>query len=400
MRTEARPAKGWEGTSLARHDSPLEIDYSEVDSRTYKCIDGCALCCLCQPELLPDEEERFKKDQGLADAIAERHISPDVTGAALKLKGAHGACYFLTDKRCRIYEDRPHFCRSFPVNVFVGWRIQLNANLSCRGIGLEGERLGDVSREIIAEYGERKLKAELESAKKVFTEFVKNTRDAWVAQSFSSVRGAGHSLSYEFADELGLSRILTYAEHGRTKQNAPANDIARIVRKTEADADIEERALIDGTELFDLPDLSLLPIYIDEKNDWKIFRLVGKEIVGYRLSEDGGTQEYSRTNPSEIELLPIAASGRNTFENYVDVVNARDCFLGHAAYLCDMEGYEYNFAQAYLGALANNALDLWWRASFLARLDQKNELDAREIREGIIFFDMDLLDLPTIGAFI
>ena len=65
-----------------------------------------------------------------------------------------------------------------------------------------------------------------------------------------------------------------------------------------------------------------------------------------------------------------------------------------------MEGYEYNFAQVYLGALANNALDLWWRASFLAKLNWKNELDAHEIREGIIFFDMDLMDLPTIGAFI
>ncbi len=379
---------------------PLEIDYSEVDGKSYKCIDGCALCCLCQPELLPSEEDRFRKDPRFADAIADRHISPDVEGAALKLRGAHGACYFLADKRCRIYNDRPHYCRSFPINVFVGWRIQLNVNLSCRGIGLEGENLGVVSRDIIANYGERRLSSELDSAKGVFTEFVKNTRDAWVAQSFSSVRGAGNSLSDELVDELGLSRILAYAERGRTKQNAPPNEIAKIVRRTEPDADLEERALIDGTELFDLPDLSLLPIYIDDKNDWKIFRLVGKEIVGYSLSEDGRTEEFSRTEPSEVELLPITAPGRVAFKNYLAIVNSRDCFLGHAAYLCDMEGYEYNFAQAYLGALANNALDLWWRASFLAKLNGKIELDAHEIREGIIFCDMDLMDLPTIGAFI
>lgn len=385
---------------MANPNMPLEIDYSEVDGKSYRCIDGCALCCLCQPELLPTEEERFRKDPRFADAIADRHISPDVTGAALKLKGAHGACYFLTDKRCRIYNDRPHYCRSFPINVFVGWRIQLNINLSCRGIGLEGESLGGVSRAIITDYGERRLSSELESAKRVFTEFVKNTRDTWVAQSFSSVRGAGHSLSGELVDELGLSRVLAYAEHGRTKQNAPANEIAKIVRRTEPDADLEERALIDGTELFDLPDLSLLPIYIDDKNEWKIFRLVGKEILGYSLSEDGRTEEFSRTKPSEVELLPITASGRDAFKDYMAIVNARDCFLGHAAYLCDMEGYEYNFAQVYLGALANNALDLWWRASFLAKLNRKNELDAHEIREGIIFFDMDLMDLPTIGAFI
>jgi Fe-S-cluster containining protein len=385
---------------LSNRNMPLEIDYSEVDGRSYRCIDGCALCCLCQPELLPIEEERFRKDPRFADAVANRHMSPDVDGAALKLRGAHGACYFLADKRCRIYNDRPHYCRSFPINVFVGWRIQLNVNLSCRGIGLEGESLGGASRAIIEDYGEIRLSSELESAKGVFTEFVKNTRDAWIAQSFSSVRGAGHALSDELVDELGLSRVLAYAEHGRTKQNAPANEIARIVRRTEPDADLEERALIDGTELFDLPDLSLLPIYIDDKNDWEIFRLVGKEIVGYSLSEDGRIQEFSKTKPSEVDLLPITASGRVAFKDYMAIVNSRDCFLGHAAYLCDMEGYEYNFAQAYLGALANNALDLWWRASFLAKLNRKNELDASEIREGIIFFDMDLMDLPTIGAFI
>jgi Fe-S-cluster containining protein len=98
----------------------LEIDYSEVDGRTYNCISDCALCCLCQPELLPQEEERFRKDPRLAAGIAQRHISPDVRGAAIKLKGAHGACHFLTGRRCEIYPERTHFCRSFPINVFVG----------------------------------------------------------------------------------------------------------------------------------------------------------------------------------------------------------------------------------------------------------------------------------------
>lgn len=386
--------------SLAQGNEPLEIDYSEVDGKTYRCVDGCALCCLCQPELLPEEEAKFRSDPKLSEGMTDRHISPEVRGAAIKLRGAHGSCYFLKDKRCRIYQDRPHFCRAFPVNVFVGWRIQLNANLSCRGMGLAGENLHDVAKGILSEYGEDRLCSELGTAKSVFTEFVRNTRDTWVAQSFSSVRGAGHALADELVEELGLSRLLTYAEHGRTKQNAPATDIARLVRRTEAEADVEERALIDGTEVFDLPDLSLLPIYIDDKNRWKIFRLVGMEIVGYELSEDGSTTESSRTNPSDIELMPISPSGKTAFKEYMALVNARDCFLGHAAYLCDMDGYEYNFAQVYLGALANNAIDLWWRASFLARLAGRTDLGPEEVREGVIFFDMDLLDLPTVGAFI
>ena len=385
---------------MARSDATLEIDYSEVDGRTYRCIDDCALCCLCQPELLPEEERRFRGEDRLAEGVAERHISPEVRGAAIKLRGAHGACYFLDKRRCRIYQDRPHFCRTFPISVFVGWRIQLNANLSCRGMGLEGEDLGALARGIIDGFGHERLSSELSSAKSVFTEFIRNTRNAWVSQSFSSVRGAGQALSDELVDEVGLSRILTYAEYGRTRQNASANDIARLVRRTEAEASVEERALMDGTELFDLPDLSLLPVYIDGSNRWNIFKLVGKEIVGYRLSEDGGTEEFSRTDPSDIGLLPVDAAGRTAMKEYLGVVNSRDCFLGHAAYLCDMDGYESSFAQVYLGALATNSLDLWWRASFLASLDGKEVLGEREVREGIIFFDMDLLDLPTIGAFV
>lgn len=379
---------------------PLEIDLAELRGRTYRCIDDCALCCLCQPELLPEEERKFKASPVLKESVTDQHISEEVRGAAIKLRGAHGACWFLEEKRCRVYADRPHFCRAFPVNVFVGWRIQLNANLSCRGIDLPGESLESIGNGILAEYGEKRLSEELAGARRIISEFVKNSRDAWVAQSFTSVREAGRALGDELVDEVGLGRMMTYAEQGRTAQNAPARDIIRQVRRTESEADIHERALIDGTELFDLPDLSLLPIYIDDGLKWRIFKLVDKMIVGYILSEDGGTEEFSRVDPSEIELLPMSQSARSAAKRYIDLVNSRDCFLGHAAYLCDSENYDYNFAQVYLGALANNSLDLWWRSSFLARLNGRTELDERDIREGIVFFDMDLLDLPTIGAFI
>jgi Fe-S-cluster containining protein len=383
-----------------RTDQTLEIDLSELEGRTYRCIDSCALCCLCQPELLPDEEKRFSADARLAEGVASKHISPEVSGAAIKLRGAHGSCHFLQDKRCRIYEDRPHFCRSFPLNIFVGWRIQLNANLSCRGLGLPGESLEKIGSDLVSQYGPERLGRELRDANRVFADFVRNTRDAWVAQSFSSVRKAADALSEELSDELGLSRILTYAEKGQTRQNASPMDLARNSRKADAEADIEERALIDGTELFDLPDLSLLPVYIDQELTWKIFKLIGKEIVGYLLSEDGTTKEFSRTNPSDIGMLPMEAGGRKAFRDYLALVNRRDSFIGHAAYLLDTEGYEFNFGQVYLGAMATNAIDLWWRSSFLGHLAGKEALGPREIREGIIFFDMDLLDLPTIGAFI
>jgi hypothetical protein len=214
------------------------------------------------------------------------------------------------------------------------------------------------------------------------------------------MRGAADALMDDLTDELGLSRVLTYAEHGSTRQNVPSADIARFARRAEASADIGERAMIDGIELFDLDDLSLLPVYIDEALRWKMFQLRGGDIVGLSLDENGGTRETSRTDPASVQLLPMTADGRRAFQEYLWLVNRRDCFVGHAAHLCDLEGYDYNFAQVYIGAIANNALDLWWRASFLAGLRGFERLGSQEIREGIVFFDMDLMDLPTIGAFI
>jgi Fe-S-cluster containining protein len=375
-------------------------DLSELSGRTYDCIDDCALCCLCQPELLPDEEAAFREDPRLLPGIADSHISPDVKGAAIRLRGNHGACYFLKGKRCSIYDQRPHFCRSFPLNVFVGWRVQVNVNLSCRGVGLPGEDLEAEGRRLMDEYGQERLEDEVKASKAVFDEFISNAREASVAQSFSSARQAAELLQDELTDMIGLSRVMTYAEHGRTRQNSSPTDIVRKARGTEAEADVAERAMIDGIDLFDLPDLSLLPVYVDKDLVWSIFRLVNKDIVGYRLAEDGSTTEFCRMDPSAVDLLPVSPEGRAHFDRYIQMVNGRDCFMGHAAHLCNLEDYEYNFAQVYLGAMANNAVDLWWRASLLATLNGSNVLGPEEIREGVVFFDMDLLDLPTIGAFI
>lgn len=375
-------------------------DLSELDGLTYACVDGCALCCLCQPELLPDEERRFRQDPELAKGIADRHISPDVEGAAIGLQGEHGACHFLRGLRCSIYGSRPHYCRAFPLSVFAGWRIQINANLSCRGIGLPGEDLRAAGEELLVKLSARSLSEELADSRRVFDEFTANTRDAKVAQSVPSLRAAAEALMEDLTDELGLSRALTYAESGGARQNSSPQDIARRARSSEPDADIHELGLSLGVELFDLPDLSYLPVYVDEGLAWRIFRLGPDGITGCVLHEDGRTEERSKTAPEDVSLLPLTGPGRKAFERYLRTVNSRDCFVGHAAHLLDMEDYSYSFAQAYIGALGHTAVDLWWRSSFLAGLRGADSLDAKDVREGIVFFDMDMLDQPTIGAFL
>jgi hypothetical protein len=44
-------------------------------------------------------------------------------------------------------------------------------------------------------------------------------------------------------------------------------------------------------------------------------------------------------------------------------------------------------------------LDMIWRASLIAHVNGK-KLDGEGVREGIIYYDMDRLDGPSIGAFI
>ena len=378
----------------------LEADLSELEGRTYACIDGCALCCLCQPELLPDEERAFRDHPELGRGVVNAHISQDVKGAALRLQGSHGACHFLSDRRCGIYERRPHYCRSFPLNVYVGWRIQVNANMSCRGLDLPGDDLRGMGAALLSEYGDERLAAELASASEVFDQFEGNAREAAVAQSFESVREATTMLMEELTDMIGLSRVMTFAEYGSPRQDSPFAELVKGVRRTEAEADVRERALIDGVELFDLADLSHLPVYVGPDLSWRIFKLEERHIVGWNLDESGDVDEFCRLDPSAIDLLPMTVDGRRALAEYAGLVNRRDCFLGHAAYLCDMEGYEYNFGQVYLGTMANGVIDLWWRASLLALLNDAQQLGRSEVREGVAFFDMDLLDLPTIGAFI
>ena len=38
------------------------VDYSEVAGKKAECIDGCGMCCLCQPEVLPSERVYLKEN--------------------------------------------------------------------------------------------------------------------------------------------------------------------------------------------------------------------------------------------------------------------------------------------------------------------------------------------------
>src|SRR4030042_786006 len=74
---------------------------------------------------------------------------------------------------------------------------------------------GAAGREGLRWHGEQALSTEVAEASAVFGQFVENTREARVAQSNQSVRRAADLLVDDLTDRIGLSRMLTHAEHGK-----------------------------------------------------------------------------------------------------------------------------------------------------------------------------------------
>lgn len=44
-----------------------------------------------------------------------------------RLRNLNGACFFLEDNRCRVYEDRPEGCRLYPLVLGKGGTIGLGS---------------------------------------------------------------------------------------------------------------------------------------------------------------------------------------------------------------------------------------------------------------------------------
>lgn len=67
----------------------------------WMCIQGCGACCNLDPRDRPDLED---------------YLTPDDLALYLSLVGEDGWCihYDSATRQCRIYDDRPSFCRVQP----------------------------------------------------------------------------------------------------------------------------------------------------------------------------------------------------------------------------------------------------------------------------------------------
>ena len=314
---------------------------------------------------------------------------------ALALKKGKGSCVFLEGRKCRVYSNRPAYCRQFPYHIYVGERVKVELDLSCRGVWTgKGVDARSEAEEIILKAGGRIGKA-VKEAGDVYKEFYHNCKEAGVMGDPAKIRESVSKNLDRFIDIAYLSKVMemTMMEPVMTLDG---------IGECQADMDeINEAAEAAAMESMATKDPVNAPVYCDESFNWNIFVAdpVSGRIDRLVLDDEGEIEKKSFVRSSEIKVKPIEPDGAMILKQYISVLNQRDSFLGNVFSLMDATDYDDNMANAYYGCLSTTILDLLWRASMLDHFFETG-MGERGIREAIIFFDMDRLDAPTIGAFV
>lgn len=337
----------------------LRLDRSELEGLGFRCVEGCAYCCLCPPEVAGRELEHFRRAHP-AD-IEDLDGSPH-----LALQGGAGGCALLKDRRCKDYDRRPFHCRAFPLRVHLLDRVQSCANLSCRGIQRgTGVPLTGLLDSILADESAAGLAGSAAAAGREWNQFVDK------------------ALRRGVPVELQGTRLV----------------LSEMIPRWPADLDIAQEEVVElVSETFGITEPAELPVYISPSLEWQVFQVDHGTLKRFGLKENGELVPSGSWPLRAIPLLELTSEGRSEFSAYMQTLNRRDPMAGSAALVVRAMRFEEEFEEAYLDILRDCALDLWWRASLLSFLGNGSALGAKEVREGIVFCDADFLDMAGIGG--
>ena len=383
----------------------VEIDTSELRGKWFKCIDGCGLCCLCQPELLPLELKDFRGNPGLAGVVVRSDGDPARKSIAMLKNG--GPCVMLKERKCTIYRERPHFCRQFPVHTHLMWRIQLTPDYSCRGIWREDWGDGkdgfvDLEKYGLDElhrYSGEKLEVELKDANEVFEEFRRNSIDNGVWREAGELRSKTASLIGDgfFSDLDGLGSILLAVQHAR-EDELDVFDILRATGKGQNRRESLNAMRELSEELLTVSRIEENPIYVDGSLNWNVYNLVNGKIWKRRLLDRGGLSNISQVE-LDISDISVSAEGERALTAYSIKSNSRDAFMGFVCYLVDDADYDIDLLSTYLENMAMTQLDLVMRSA-IVQPERRRSIGREQVAEGVVYIDMDMHDAPTIGSVI
>jgi len=368
-----------------------EVDYSEVNGKKAECPDGCGLCCLCQPEVLGEERHFFEKNHSKS-LVRSKGPEPYL---ALALKKGKGSCVFLNGRKCSVYSNRPTYCRQFPYHIYVGDKVKVELDLSCRGVWTgKGVDARSEAEDIVTKADARIGKA-VKEAGEVYSEFYRNCKEAGVLGDPLKIRKSVDENLDKFMDLSYISNLM---------EAILMEPVMTLDSIKEGPADLEEvneAAAAAAMESMAADDPVNAPVYCDEGWNWNIFiaDMMSGKVDWMVLDDEGDLTKKGTVKTGDVRIKPPEPDGMAVLKKYISILNQRESFLGNVFSLMDATGYEDDMANAYYGCLSTTILDLLWRASLIDHF-MGTGMGERGIREAIILYDMDRLDAPTIGAFV
>ncbi|MEM2870063.1 MAG: YkgJ family cysteine cluster protein [Thermoplasmata archaeon] len=370
------------------------LDRSELEGLVLDCPESCAYCCLCPPELLNSELERFLSLR--PNAVERRWGS-----FHLALQGGQGACTLLKDRRCQDYGGRPFHCRAFPIRVHFLYRVQACAILSCRGIRGGGWSLPP------AQAGPRRFNGSASPPEAPAGLGHRDERIQRAPVPLTEILDAILSEGQERARTMSASAEAAWSRFSRRARRAGMLTDPRALRAAmSSEIDLwpdgihaeEEEAREIAIGIFGARDLMELPIYLSPDLSWHVFRIRSGALTRHILHEDGSLSPAGRWRLEDVPLLELDAAGKEELRRYLHLLNRRDSTLAAAAHVTASGGFGEELEEVYYDTLRDCALDLWWRSSLLARINGANTIGGAELREGVVFCDADFLDMSGIGG--
>ncbi len=354
-----------------------------------ECIPECGMCCLCQPEVLPEERNYFRTkypDALVKSKCEDRHF-------ALAMKKGHGSCTFLNGRRCDIYQNRTTYCRQFPYHFYISDRVHAELDLSCRGAWTgNGNDCVEEAKEL-ADASEKRISQALKEASAVYREFYSICKETGVMTDPSILRMSVSENLSNFTNLAYLAKVMDLSLEDPKMSLDGINCESKYDEKELNDAAMDAAMGSMGSD-----DPLSVPVYCDSKWNWNMFMTNGTTIEWAVMDDEGDLHHKAFAEQSDIVIREPDENGKKVLMDYISVLNGRDSFLGNVFYNMDQLDYEDDMSNSYYGSLAVTVLDLLWRASLLDHF-MGTGMGAEGIREAIIFYDMDRLDAPTIGAF-
>ena len=241
---------------------------------------------------------------------------------------------------------------------------------------------------------EGRIAEALEQSKAVYSEFYANCREAGVMADPSGLRMSVSENLGMFSDLSYLGKIMDMS------QIEPIMSVRGIQPDRQPDMKgLTEVGMEATMESMSSEDPLSVPVYCDPQWNWNMFMAVDGTIEWMVMDDEGELHHKAFVDADAVELRVPDQSGEAVLRDYISVLNGRDSFMGSVFCTMDENGYEDDMTNSYYGCLSVTVMDLLWRMSLLDHF-MGTGCGADGMREAIMFFDMDRLDAPAIGAFV